>query len=110
LTDNTLLLKFDTKITIIKKLETNKYFPRHDNLDVNLVSKLICSVLYLRNVEKITEINNEKINSFTIRLYKNTMRCRMLFRCLKSQFPHVDLLHGEIVLFQELLIIVFVSG
>ncbi len=34
----------------------------------------------------------------------------MLFRCLKSQFPHVDLLHGEIVLFQELLIIVFVSG
>ena len=34
-----------------------------------LNSRLIGNLLYLRNVEKITDINNEKINSLTIRYY-----------------------------------------
>ena len=34
-----------------------------------LNSKLIGNLLYLRNVEKITEINDKKINSLTIRKY-----------------------------------------
>jgi len=33
----------------------------------NLDSKIIGNLLYLRNVEKITENINEKINSLTIR-------------------------------------------
>lgn len=37
-----------------------------------LNSKLIGNLLYLRNVEKITEINNKKITSLTIRKYHNT--------------------------------------
>jgi hypothetical protein len=36
-----------------------------------LNSKLIRNLLYLRNVEKITEINNKKITSLTIRKYYN---------------------------------------
>jgi hypothetical protein len=36
-----------------------------------LNSRLIGNLLYLRNVEKITDINNEKINSLTIRYYHN---------------------------------------
>ena len=36
-----------------------------------LNSRLIGNLLYLRNVEKITDINNEKINSLTIRYYYN---------------------------------------
>jgi hypothetical protein len=36
-----------------------------------LNSKLIGILLYLRNVEKITEINNKKITSLTIRKYYN---------------------------------------
>jgi hypothetical protein len=36
-----------------------------------LNSKLIGNLLYLRNVEKITEINNKKITSLTIRKYYN---------------------------------------
>jgi hypothetical protein len=43
--------------------------------DVMILSKLnsrhIGNLLYLRNVEKITDINNEKINSLTIRYYHN---------------------------------------
>lgn len=43
--------------------------------DTMILSKLnsrpIGNPLYLRNVEKITEINNEKINSLTIRYYHN---------------------------------------
>jgi hypothetical protein len=43
--------------------------------DIMILSKLnsrpIGNSLYLRNVEKITEINNEKINSLTIRYYHN---------------------------------------
>lgn len=43
--------------------------------DIMILSKLnsrpIGNPLYLRNVEKITEINNEKINSLTIRYYHN---------------------------------------
>jgi len=34
-----------------------------------LNSELIGNLLYLRNVEKITKINNKKINSLTIRKY-----------------------------------------
>jgi hypothetical protein len=36
-----------------------------------LNSKLIGNLLYIRNVEKITEINNKKITSSTIRKYHN---------------------------------------
>jgi hypothetical protein len=36
-----------------------------------LDSKFIGILLYLRNVEKITEINNRKITSLTIRKYHN---------------------------------------
>lgn len=38
-----------------------------------LDSKLIGNLLYIRNVEKITEINNKKITSLTIRKYHNMM-------------------------------------
>jgi len=43
-----------------------------------LNSRLIGNPLYLRNVEKITEINNEKINSLTIRYYHNMYETLLL--------------------------------
>ena len=50
--------------------------------DTMILSKLnsrpIGNPLYLRNVEKITEINNEKINSLTIRYYHNMYETLLL--------------------------------
>jgi hypothetical protein len=43
-----------------------------------LNSRLIGNLLYLRNVEKITDINNEKINSLTIRYYHNMYETLLL--------------------------------
>jgi hypothetical protein len=37
-----------------------------------LNSELIGNLLYLRNVENITKINNKKMNSLTIRKYHKT--------------------------------------
>jgi hypothetical protein len=56
--------------------------------DIMILSKLnsrpIGNSLYLRNVEKITEINNEKINSLTIRYYHNMYETYLLLSKNKS--------------------------
>ena len=51
-----------------------------------LDSKLIGNLLYIRNVEKITEINNKKITSLTIRKYHNIMKLMAAIEISTSYF------------------------
>ena len=51
-----------------------------------LDSKLIGNLLYIRNVEKITEINNKKITSLTIRKYHNMMKLMATIEISTSYF------------------------
>jgi DNA polymerase IV (archaeal DinB-like DNA polymerase) len=51
-----------------------------------LDSKLIGNLLYIRNVEKITEINNKKITSLTIRKYHNMMELMVAIEIFTSYF------------------------
>jgi hypothetical protein len=59
-----------------------------------LNSRLIGNLLYLRNVEKITDINNEKINSLTIRYYHNMYETLYYYpkKCLN--YPYFHLLYA----------------
>lgn len=55
-----------------------------------LNSKLIGNLLYLRNVEKITEINNKKITSLTIRKYYNKYETIASIEISTSYFRRIN--------------------
>jgi hypothetical protein len=59
-----------------------------------LNSRLIGNLLYLRNVEKITDINNEKINSLTIRYYHNMYETLITIQKKCLNYPYFHLLYA----------------
>jgi len=66
---------FYSGITILSKLD----------------SKLIGNLLYIRNVEKITEINNKKITSLTIRKYHNMYETFAAIEISTSYFHRITI-------------------